>query len=100
MDFTNINQISIGASVTIEGLFASQCGLPFPFFKPLSKDEQTSSKHATDAKMKFPTQIDCASEVLRKLGYRTSFINPVRLQYQRLDELLKSRKYDETFWQR
>lgn len=97
LDFTNINQISTGASVTIKGLFASQCGLPFPFFKPLSKDEQTSSKHATDAKMKFPTQIDCASEVLRKLGYRTSFINPVRLQYQRLDELLKSRKYDETF---
>ena len=90
LDFTNIEQIPFGAEVTIEGLFASQCGLPFPFF------HRSKAKNIKDDfGMHFPNQLICAPEMLREKNFHLSFIKGADLAFQHTDEFLRSRKYDE-----
>ncbi len=90
LDFTNIEQIPFGAEVTIEGLFASQCGLPFPFFHRLK-----AKNIKDDFGMHFPNQLICVPEMLREKNFHLSFIKGADLAFQRTDEFLRSRKYDE-----
>ncbi|MDA3077943.1 sulfatase-like hydrolase/transferase [Campylobacter sp. JMF_06 NA1] len=96
LDFTNINQLSGvwgGASVTIEGLFASQCAFPFGFFRKPKKGENTV---AEAKKVNFPTKISCATQILQDQGYYTYFIKGAPLNYQRTKELLSNQNYNET----
>ena len=90
LDFTDIEQIPFGAEVTIEGLFASQCGLPFPFFHRLK-----AKNIKDDFGMHFPNQLICAPEMLREKNFHLSFIKGADLAFQHTDEFLRSRKYDE-----
>ncbi|MDA3048921.1 sulfatase-like hydrolase/transferase [Campylobacter sp. JMF_02 ED1] len=93
LEFTNINQIPQGATVTIEGLFASQCALPFGFFTPVKNGDKIISK---DKNTKFPKKILCATQILQNYGYHTFFMKSDEISYQRTDEFLQSRNYDES----
>ncbi len=97
LDFTNINQIPQGAGITIEGLFASQCGLPY-FLTKYGKKKDDGNVNLENAKPKFPkSNIICAPDVLQKLGYHTYFIKGADLGFQNTDMFLKSRNYDEIY---
>ena len=97
LDFININQIPQGAGITIEGLFASQCGLPY-FLTKYGKKNNNGGFNLENAKPKFPkSNIICAPDVLQKLGYHTYFIKGADLGFQNTDMFLKSRNYDEIY---
>lgn len=97
LDFININQIPQGAGITIEGLFASQCGLPY-FLTKYGKKKDDGNVNLENAKPKFPkSNIICAPDVLQKLGYHTYFIKGADLGFQNTDMFLKSRNYDEIY---
>ena len=74
LDFTNIEQIPFGAEVTIEGLFASQCG--FPFFHRLK-----AKNIKDDFGMHFPNQLICVPEMLREKNFHLSFIKGADLAF-------------------
>ena len=93
LDFTNINQIFRGASVTIEGLFASQCAFPFGFF---AKPKKGQTRVTEARKIALPTKISCATQILQDQGYYTYFIKGASLQFQRTKELLLNQNYNET----
>lgn len=97
LDFININQIPQGAGITIEGMFASQCGLPY-FLTKYGKKNDNGGVDLENAKPKFPkSNIICAPDVLQKLGYHTYFIKGADLGFQNTDMFLKSRNYDEMY---
>ncbi|WP_229770866.1 sulfatase-like hydrolase/transferase [Campylobacter portucalensis] len=94
LDFTNINQIPYGASITIEGLFASACGYPYSVIKyGTKKDEKIE---LTNAKPKFKNlNMTCANKILKSLGYYTYFIKGGNLEFQNAYGFLKYMRYDK-----
>ncbi|MCI6988590.1 MAG: sulfatase-like hydrolase/transferase [Campylobacter sp.] len=98
IDFTKFYQIYDGATITLEGLFASQCGLPFPLALFYGDKKEDGGKNLMNAKPKFPGQnIICATDILKSLDYHTYFIKGASLKFQLTDEFLKSRSYDEVY---
>ena len=83
INFGNVGQ-SHGAEITIEGMFAANCALPYVF--NFDNPEQNA----------FYTNIKCASEILKDQGYHTYFMKGAPLDFQKTDEYLKAGKFDET----
>lgn len=93
LEFTDINQISHGASITLEGLFASACAYPYSVIKYGTKNDERID--LTNAKPKFSnSDMICANEILKSLGYYTYFIKGASLEFQNTYEFLKYMRYD------
>lgn len=81
IEFTNIRQ-TIGADITVDGLFASHCGLPHGFYRRKKTELNYDS-------------VVCSTEILKKQGYYLYFMKGFDLNFQNTDKLLKARKYEE-----
>lgn len=94
LEFSNINQINNGASITLEGLFASACGYPYSVTIYGEKKEKYTDLMGAKPNFKNSNMI-CANELLKKLGYYTYFIKGASLEFQNTRGFLEYMKYDE-----
>lgn len=83
MDFTNITQVR-DTEFTIKGFFGAHCAANYTF---VPSDELNSKN--------FSTNITCASEILKSVGYYAYFLKGASLAFQGTDGFLKQRRYDE-----
>ena len=92
-DFSHFTQTP-GAGITIEGLMASLCGVPYSFdFTDITGGIDDKAKNT------FPTQIKCAPAVLKDLGFYLYYLGGARLEYQNNRGLFKTLGFDEAWGQ-
>src|SRR5699024_8168593 len=79
LEFTDVETFT-GATYTIAGMFASQCGMPF-FSSPFADLDVISANDASA--LAFRPQMVCLGDVLHAAGYRQVYMAGAPITYSR-----------------
>ncbi|HET6546155.1 MAG TPA: sulfatase-like hydrolase/transferase [Rhodanobacteraceae bacterium] len=97
LDFSGFRTFP-GATYTIAGLFASQCGAPFllnsVFGEDIGKLGFVPGNDNTTA-ASFHSDLACLGDVLHAAGYQQTFVSGVSLGFTNKGEFLRLHGYDE-----
>ncbi len=102
LDFSGFRTFA-GATYTIAGMFASQCGAPFllnsVFGENVGELGFVPGNDNTTA-ASFHPQLACLGDVLHAAGYRQTFLSGVSLAFTNKGEFLRLHGYDEALGDR